>query len=112
MTKKNVKKELEILKSDFSELMDLFDNSHENSSLISKRYSEIKVQVNERLNFLEKEYKANKLNEIELCFLLPAIREVSLHCTAKIGSKNIEQLSASIYDCEDYSSYWLTALDA
>jgi phosphate starvation-inducible protein PhoH len=68
MTKKNVKKELEILKSDFSELMDLFDNSHENLSLISKRYSEIKVQVNERLNFLEKEYKANKLNEIELCF--------------------------------------------
>ncbi len=112
MTKKNVKKELEILKSDFSELMDLFDNSHENSSLISKRYSEIKVQVNERLNFLEKEYKANKLNEIELCFLLPAIREVSLHCTAKIGSKSIEQLSASIYDGEDYSSYWLTALDA
>ena len=112
MTKTNVKIELESLKSDFSELMDSFDNSHENLSFISKRYSEIKVRVNERLKFLEKEDKAKKLNEIELCFLLPAIREVSLHCTAKIGSKNIEQLSASIYDGEDYSSYWLTELDA
>lgn len=80
--------------------------------MISERYSEIKVQVNERLKFLEKKDKANKLNEIELCFLLPALREVSLHCTANIGSKNIEQLNTSIYDSEDYCSFWLTELDA
>lgn len=112
MTKTNIKKELERLKNDFSELIELFNNSHENFSLISERYSEIKVQVNERLKFLEKKDKANKLNEIELCFLLPALREVSLHCTAKTGSKNIEQLNTSIYDGEDYCSFWITELDA
>ncbi|HEH9439785.1 hypothetical protein [Aeromonas sobria] len=112
MTIMNIKTELENLKKDFSELMDLFDNSHANVSLISEKYSEIKVRVNERLIFLEKEEKSNTLNRYEICFLLPAIREVSLHCTARIGSQNIEQLSSSIYDGEDYCSYWLTELDA
>ncbi|HFG1940673.1 TPA: hypothetical protein ACGF6E_003467 [Vibrio cholerae] len=112
MTKINVKTELESLKKDFSELMALFDDSKSNISLISEKYSEIKVRVNERLKALEKADKANKLSQIEHCFLLPAIREVSLHCTAKIGSKNLEQLSSSIYDGEDYCSHWLTELNA
>lgn len=112
MTKMNVKTELENLKKDFSELMGFFDNSHANIAFISEKYSEIKAQVNDRLIFLEKEEKVNKLDRYEICFLLPAIREVSLHCTARIGSQNIEQLSSSIYDGEDYCSYWLTALDA
>ena len=110
MTKMSVKTELENLKKDFSELMDLFDNSHVNIALISEKYAKIKTLVNDRLVFLEKEEKVKKLNRYEVCFLLPAIREVSLHCTARIGSKNIEQLSSSIYDGEDYCSYWLTAL--
>ncbi|POG21504.1 hypothetical protein C2855_19635 [Aeromonas bestiarum] len=111
MIKSNVKEELESLKKDFSELMALLDDSKINISLISKKYSEIKIRVNDRLKALEKADKTSKLSQIEHCFLLPAVREVSLHCTAKIGSKNLEKLNSSIYDGEGYCSYWLTELN-
>ncbi|OQJ89561.1 hypothetical protein EM89_023145 [Vibrio parahaemolyticus] len=112
MTKNNVVSELEVLKNDFSDLMALFDNPKQNLPLISEKYSSLKTQVNERLKALEKAEKADKLNQTETNFLLPAIREVSLHCTAKVGATNLEQLSSSIYDGKDYCSYWLTELNA
>ncbi|HDY7997922.1 hypothetical protein BOO91_18765 [Vibrio navarrensis] len=112
MTKCNVKSELETLKQDFADLMALFDNQKQNMPSISRGYSEIKVRVNERLKVLEKADSANQLSETESSFLLPAIREVSLHCTARVGAKNLEQLSSSIYDGEDYCSYWLAELNA
>ncbi|WP_217540471.1 hypothetical protein [Vibrio metschnikovii] len=111
MTKDDVKKEILNLQSEFSELMELFNDYTNQLNTISSNYSELKVRINERLVELQKLDKLNRLNEYQRNFLLPCINEVSLHCNARVGSKNKQQLSSSIYDGQDYCGYWLSQLD-
>ena len=58
----------------------------------------------------EKAKKNNRLNEYEGYFLLPCMKKISLSCNARVGSKDKSALSSSIYDGEDYCSYWLTEI--
>ena len=110
MMKNEVEKEIFELQIQFTELMRLFDDKEVNLDLISVRYSNLKQQVNSRANDLEKARKDNRLNEYESYFLLPCIKKVSLSCNARMGSKDKQALSSSIYDGEDYCSYWLTEI--
>jgi len=112
MTEIEVKSELENIKNEFSVLMMLFNESNTDLNYISERYSELKCRVKDRLTDLEKVEKSGKLSEVESSILLPAFREISLHCTARVGSKNSQELRSSIYDGEDYCSYWLAEINA
>jgi DNA anti-recombination protein RmuC len=111
MTEIEVKSELEYIKNEFSILMAHFNESKPDLNYISERYSELKRRVKVRLTDLEKVEKSGKLSEVERSILLPAFREISLHCNARVGSKNSQELSSSIYDGEDYCSYWLAELN-
>ncbi|ENM5900777.1 hypothetical protein DX885_000855 [Vibrio mimicus] len=111
MSNFNVKAELEHLRKDFSELLTLIEHSNLDISQVSTKYSDLKLKVAHRLKTLQEAEKSNKLSPIERHFLLPAIREVRIHCSARIGSQDPEQLISSIYDCEDYCSSWLSKLD-
>ncbi len=111
MTKFNVKSELEAFYKELSELTDLFNDSKNNINLISNKYSELKFKINDRLKLLENAHRSSSLSQSEVDFLLPAIRDVSLHFVARVGSKNFTLLSSSICDGKDYCTYWLTALE-
>ena len=109
---------LNSLKSEFDELMPLFDtpkegtSKKENLSYISEKYSDIKARIMDYQNRLEKEERSESLSQDEMAFLVPAIREVALHCAAPRGSKDERKLVSSIYDGQDYCSYWLSQLNA
>jgi len=117
MDRNEISEKLKLLKEEFDELMDLFDtpknglNKQETLDYISQRYSDIKSRVSEYHKELDKSYRSNRLNQDQSAFLLPAIREVSLHCKARKGSKNVQELSSSIYDGQDYCSYWMSQLN-
>ncbi|MPX97955.1 hypothetical protein EHW61_15045 [Salinivibrio sp. VYel6] len=106
-----IKTELQHLRNEFQSVMLLFDDFRRNVDEISRRYSQLKEQVKDRLKALEKLEKAQKLTKDEEYFLLPAINEVFLSCNAKVGAKDRLKLSESIYDAKDYCSYWLSELD-
>ena len=110
MMKNEVEKEIFELQIQFTELMRLFDDKEINLDVISVKYSKLKQQVNGRVNDLEKARKDNRLNEYEGYFLLPCMKKISLSCNARVGSKDKSALSSSIYDGEDYCSYWLTEI--
>lgn len=118
MNRNEITEELNNLKSEFDELMPWFDtpkdglSKQETLSYISEEYSDIKSKVMERQKELEKAERSGMLNQDESAFLVPAIREVALHCSARKGSKNVQELSSSIYDGQDYCSYWLSQLNA
>ena len=118
MDRNNISKYLKQLKSEFDELMPLFDfpkeglNGSENLEYISTKYTDIKTRVADYHRELEREESSKKLNRDELAFLVPAVREVYLHCAARKGSKNRQKLVSSIYDGQSYCSYWLSQLNA
>ena len=105
-------KELTSWKSEFSEAMSFFRIEPNQKILkeISNRYSMLKQRIIERLKELESMSANNMLDEEARTSLLPAIREVALHCNARIGSMNKEELSSSLYDAEDYLAYHLSEL--
>ena len=111
MTKENVKKEIANLQNEFSDLMALFEDYANQSNAISSRYSEVKVYVKKRLTELEKLNKLNSLSKYQNSFLLPCIREVFLHCNARVGAKSKQELNSSIYDGDSYCRYWLSQLN-
>lgn len=117
MSKKDVANKLKELKDDFLTLLMLFDspkngmNKKENIDFISQEYTVLKERINDKLLELEKRDKNAQLSQIELAFLLPAIKEISLHCKARKGSKNKSELSSSIYDGQDYCTYWISQLN-
>lgn len=112
MTEIEVKSELENIKNSFSVLMVLFYEPKTDLNYVSDKYSEFKRRIKDHLNDLEKVETSGKMNEVERSVLLPAYREISLHCNARARSKNSQELSSSIYDAEDYCSYWLAELNA
>lgn len=118
MNRNEIAERLNNLKSEFDELMPLFDtpkdglSKQETLSYISERYSGIKSRIMECQKELERAERFGTLNQDESAFLAPAIREVGLHCTARKGSKNMQELSSSIYDGQDYCSYWLSQLSS
>ena len=107
----DIEKELTELKTGFAELMDMFDEFESNKTFISAQYSTLKQQVTNRAKELEKLNKSGELSPDEKHFLLPCIREVTLSCKARVGAIDKGKLSSSIYDGEDYCSYWLTELE-
>ncbi|MEI5638979.1 MULTISPECIES: hypothetical protein [unclassified Pseudoalteromonas] len=113
MTESEIGEELTSWKSEFSEAMSLFEHAVDKKILreISQRYSELKKRIIERSNELQKADSLGKLNEQEKFLLLPAIREVALHCNARIGSMDKQELSSSLYDGEDYLTYHLSNLN-
>ena len=118
MNKAEITEKLNSLKSEFDELMPLFDtpkdglSKQETLSYISRKYSDIKSRVMDYQKELERAERSGMLNQDESAFLAPAIREVGLHCAARKESKNVQELSSSIYDGQDYCSYWLSQLNA
>lgn len=117
VNKEEVTNELECWKKQFSEVLSLFDNPIEglstqtNLKVVSERYTELKNQVFEYDKKLEKAQKYGSLSEFEESILLPAIREVALHCSARKGSISEKELSSSLYDGENYLSYYLSQVD-
>lgn len=95
MNRAEITKKLNNLKSEFDELMPLFDtpmnglSKEETLSYISEKYSDIKSRVMEYQKELERADRSGMLNQDEAAFLSPAIREIGLHCAAQKGSKNI-----------------------
>lgn len=113
MTESEIVEELKSWKVEFSEAMSLFEQASDKKIIkeISQRYSDLKKRITERSKELQKTDTFGKLNEQEKYFLLPAIKEVALHCNARIGSMNKQELSSSLYDGEDYLSYHLGNLN-
>jgi hypothetical protein len=117
VSKEEVTRELNNWKQQFSEVSKLFDSplegrsEEENLTVISQRYSELKARVLEYDKQLEKELTNGMLSELELSILVPAIHDVALHCSARKSSMNREELSSSIYDGEDYLTYYLSQLN-
>ncbi|MCG9770465.1 hypothetical protein L1D59_17870 [Pseudoalteromonas piscicida] len=112
MAKIDIEKELTELKTKFAELMHMFEEFESNKAFISAQYSTLKQQVTNRAKELEKLNKDGELSEDEKLFLLPCIKKVGLCCIARVGATDIGELSSSIYDGEDYCSYWLTELQS
>lgn len=118
MERTEIIEKLKDLKYEFDELMPLFDspkdgmNKQESLTYISEKYSDIKSRVLDYQKALEKDERAGKLNQDEIAFLVPAIREVALHCIAARGSKDERKLVSSIYDGQDYCLHWLSELNA
>ena len=111
MSKEEIKSEIDTLRREFEQLMRLLDESLSNINSVSEGYSELIKRVNSRLKELQKLQNKDRLSDLEVAFLLPCINEVSLHCEARIGSKNTQELASSIYDGQDYCSYWLSQLN-
>ena len=117
MEKHQIKKSLEDLRIEFKEIFRLLDfpleglSTQENLKVISQRYSDLKDRVNEQLKELERRDRNNELSKDEQAFLLPAISEVSLHCSASKGSMNKQALSSSLYDGQDYCSYYSSQIN-
>jgi len=95
MTKLDIIKELTSWEVEFSEAMILFEEDTKNQTLkeISKRYGGLKKRITERLKELKRMDSQGKLDEQEKYFLLPAMTDVFLHCNARIGSMNKQELS-------------------
>lgn len=114
VNKYDIKEILSELKEQFEAIFWLLDNPseglspRENLKLISSQYSELKAHVNERSNKLQ---KSKTLNDVQTNFLLPAFRDVALHCTARKGSMNKIELGSSLYDGSDYCSYYIGQID-
>lgn len=114
MNKSEIKEVLIELKGRFESIFRLFDfpedglSPKENLKFISSQYSELKEYVNSYNAQLK---KSKNLSTDQINFLVPAIREVALHCNARKGSMNKVELSSSLYDGSDYCSYYLEQLD-
>ncbi len=113
MTEFEIVEELTSWKAEFSEAMTLFERDTDRQTLqdISKRYSSLKKQIVARDKELQKAESQGKLNKQEKYLLAPAIKEVALHCNARIGSMNKQELSSSLYDSEDYLVYHLSEIN-
>ncbi|TGD70779.1 hypothetical protein E4634_20795 [Mangrovimicrobium sediminis] len=118
MDRNEIIQKLETLSSEFEELLIHFDQPKEGMSrmetvsFVSEQYSGIKDRVVDFRKQLEKDERDDRLSRDEEAFLVPAIREVALHCKARKGSKNVQELKSSIYDGQSYCSYWLAQLNA
>lgn len=114
MNKSEIKDQLNDLKVRFEDIFKLFDSpvlgltEKENLKLISEHYSEIKDYIN---TYNTKLKKSKKLSDDDVNFLLPAINTIALHCTARKGSMNKTELSSSLYDGQDYCSYYISQID-
>lgn len=114
MNQSEIKEVLIELRNRFENVFRLFDvpedglSPKENLKLISSQYSELKEYVN---SYDEQLRKSKNLSDDQINFLVPAIREVALHCNARKGSMNKIELSSSLYDGSDYCSYYLGQLD-
>jgi hypothetical protein len=113
MTELEIVEELTSWKTEFSETMALFEQGDDKKTLkeISKRYSILKERIVARNKEVKKAESQSQLNKQEKCLLAPAIREVALHCNARIGSMNKQELSSSLYDGEDYLAYHLSEIN-
>lgn len=113
MHKSEIKDVLIELQKKFDAIFSLFDSpsegvsSKENLKLISSQYSELKDYVNEYHNTLN---KSKDLSADQRSFLLPAIEEIVLHCKARKGSMNKDELISSLYDGSDYCSFYIGQL--
>ncbi len=116
MNKEEVFSELETWKHRFDDIFKLFDNpsedmsENENLKVISDRYSELKRKIVEYDTQLQKSDNSGKLSECAASILAPAIHEATLHCSARKGSMDKNELSSSLYDGSDYISYYLSQI--
>lgn len=114
MNKTQIRATLVELKERFDSIFKLFDSPREglsyeqNLKLISSQYSDLKEYVNSYYKDLK---GSQNLTEDQRYFLIPAIRDVSLHCSARKGSMNRSELSSSLYEGADYCSYYIIQLN-
>ena len=113
MTESEIIEELNLWKIEFANAISLFEQGSDKKAIkeISQLYSDLKKRILDRSNELEKADSLGKLNKESKYLLLPAIKEVALHCNARIGSMNKQELSSSLYDGEDYLTYHLSNLN-
>lgn len=104
--------ELEHIKSQFVQLMFEIDCCQDSKALreISRRYNVHKEKILVQHKQLERKRTMGQLTEIEGSFLYPAINEIKLSCRAARGAMDKEALSSSIYDVQDYASFYLSQL--
>ena len=104
--------EIKNWKNRFNELFHLLDKAVEKNTIkiASDGYSQLNEDVLQRKKELNKSEVKGTLSIKEQTILVPAIREAALHCSAPKGSTNKQKLSSSLYDGEDYLSYYLNQL--
>ncbi|GAK85948.1 hypothetical protein BIY21_19275 [Vibrio ponticus] len=106
MSKENaVLNELTELKSKFDRVMDKLTLTDMDLTVISAEYGQLKKLVKSRLDELQ---QAAAMNVDEQNYLLPALREVHLHCVARGNTQNRQTLSDSLGDAQDYLSHYLS----
>ncbi|WP_281556186.1 hypothetical protein [Thalassomonas sp. RHCl1] len=117
MNKSEIKEFLNDLNQQFEAAFKLFDepmeglSPKENLKLISDKYSILKEQVGTYNLKLQKLHRNQKLSNDEVHFLLPAINTIALHCTARKGAMDKVALSSSLYDAQDYCTYYIGEID-
>ena len=92
------------LKLEFNMVMEKITQVDIDISVGTKEYAYLKKKVKARCIEL---LRSEELNFEEQNFLLPALKEVELHCIARSNSKNRQELISSVYDAEDYLSYYI-----
>ncbi|WP_025539125.1 hypothetical protein [Vibrio parahaemolyticus] len=100
----NVFDELIGLKLQFDELMVSLTQTESGASVCNGVYAHLKNSVKTRRDELSRK---KTLSFEEQSFLLPALKEVELHCVARSNSKNRQELISSVYDAQDYLSYYI-----
>ncbi len=110
MTKDEIKHQLMEWKLKFQEAFEILEQPDCDLDLVSKKYADLKLLFKTRYEQLNKTSRNSKDITPEQAFLWPAITDVYLHCTARVGSKNKQELSSSLYDGKDYLSYWINEI--
>ncbi|ELX4209572.1 hypothetical protein QJ367_004234 [Vibrio vulnificus] len=100
----NVFDELIGLKLQFDEVMVSLTQTESAISVCTSVYAHLKNSVKTRRDELSRK---KSLSFEEQSFLLPALKEVELHCVARSNSKNRQELISSVYDAQDYLSYYI-----
>ena len=100
----NVFDELIGLKLQLDEVMFNLTQNEPGISVCTSVYAHLKNSVKTRCDELSRK---KSLSFEEQSFLLPALKEVELHCVARSNSKNRQALISSLYDAQDYLSYYI-----
>jgi hypothetical protein len=110
VTKDEINHILEDWRARFEKSLSLLSAPHNDVDLASEEYSKLKKLFKLEYEKVQRNRLGTRTISDEQAFLWPAVCDVYLHCSARVGSKNKEALSSSLYDGKNYLSYWITEL--
>lgn len=112
MTIGNVITELIAWRTEFLDAIKLSElgESRECLGETSNRYGALKKKAIGRCKELQVRDSKGELNCVEKYLLVPAIKEIVLHCNARLGSMDRQELNATLCECEEYLADHLTEM--